>query len=84
MIIIITMTDKETIREIPVSTDGGFWNIILGIFIAAVVWIVIWAFATGRINLWQNQQPTTKDINIKVDVPNPTTQNPAPAPTENK
>ena len=83
---IITMTDKEIIREIPVSTDGWFGNIILGIFIAAVVGIAIWAVATGRINLWQNQQPTTKDLNVKVELPNPTTQNPAPAPapTENK
>ncbi len=67
------MTDKEIIREVPVSTDGGFGNIILGIFIAAVVWIAIWAVATGRVNLWQNQQPanTTKDVNVKVELPNP-------------
>ena len=70
------MTDKTVV------TDGWAGNLILWIFIAAVVGIAIWAFATGRINLWQNQQPTTKDINVKVDVPNPTT--PTPAPTENK
>ena len=66
------MTDKEIIREIPVSTDGWAGNVILGIFIAAVVWIAIWAFATGRIDLWQNQKAdnSTKDVNIKVELPN--------------
>jgi hypothetical protein len=42
------MTDRETIREIPVQgqNNDGFGNIVLGILIAAVIGGLIWAVAT--------------------------------------
>lgn len=74
------MTDKTIIREVPVETDGSFGNIVLWIFIAAIVWVLVWAVATWRINMWQTQNTnptpssvntdTTKDVNVQVELPN--------------
>lgn len=45
------MADKEVIREVrEVRSDEGFENILLALFIAAVIIIAIWAFATDRLN----------------------------------
>ncbi len=58
------MADK-IIRDVP--SEEGMGNIVLWIIVVVLIWAAIWAVASGRLSLnnENNDQPT--NVNVQVD-----------------